>query len=252
MTQRNHGNSSAPPVDAVIFDLDGTLVHHGHALLTGFLAERGYTRTLERVDLAVETHLDWLYTQTKLNNGVWTHEAYVEFNARILRTLAVPDPDGTLAKESTDYFNSQPVPPLFDDVLPMLDHLAPTPVCLGIITQRGREGTEKFLHAHQLWNRFDVVIAGNDGHGRKPGAGPFRAALAGLACNAERAIFIGDRIDDDCEGAVAAGLEAFLIDRKRLYVDAVRSARFDRLDSLLDLMPYIQLSSDGTQMEHNA
>lgn len=247
MTHQRQGNGTdVRPVDAVIFDLDGTLVHHGHALLTDWLAARGYTRSLGQVDLAVETHLDWLYTQTKRNNGVWTQEAYLEFNARILHTLAVPDPDGLLAQESTDYFNSQPIPPLFDDVLPVLDHLATTTTCLGVITQRGREGAEKFLHAHELWDRFDVVIAGNDGHGRKPGAGPFRAALAEVACGAERAAYIGDRVEDDCLGALDAGLRAFLIDRKQLHVDAVQDAEFVRLDTLFDLFSHLQLSPQET------
>lgn len=229
-------------VEAVIFDLDGTLVHHGHALLTDWLAERGYTRSLEQVDMAVETHLNWIYTQVQHNNGVWTQEAYIEYNARILRTLSIPDPEGLLACESTEYFNSQPVPPLFEDVKPVLDHLTSTAVSIGVITQRGREGAEKFLRAHRLWDRFDVVIAGNDGYGRKPESGPFLAALAALACGAEQAVYVGDRVEDDCKGALAAGLGAFLIDRKQLHVDIGENEYFIRLDNLYDLFSHIDLA----------
>ncbi len=40
---------------------------------------------------------------------------------------------------------------------------------LGVITQRGRSGAESFLREHGLAEMFPVIVAGDDGHGRKPG-----------------------------------------------------------------------------------
>ena len=56
-----------------------------------------------------------------------------------------------------------------------------------------------------------MVVAGDDGLGRKPDAGPFLTAVTKLNATPSQAIFVGDRIDDDCEGALNAGLGAFLI-----------------------------------------
>lgn len=228
LNQTNH-------IDTILFDLDGTLVHHAHALMPAFLARWGYTRSLECVEAAVDEHLDWLYEQTRRNNGVWTDEAYVEFNARILSTLRIPDPTGEVTAQATEYFSSEPVPPLFSDVLPLLTRMRAPTVRLGVITQRGRAGASKFLRTHKLLERFDTLVAGDDGHGRKPDTGPFAAALEAIGSAPERAIYIGDRIDDDCEGAAAAGLLPFLIDRKGHHVAAAQDAPFIHLRSLLEL-----------------
>lgn len=226
-------------IDTILFDLDGTLVHHAHALMPAFLAGWGYSRSLDHVEAAVDEHLDWLYEQTRRNNGVWTDEAYLEFNVRILDSLRIPDPTGELAQQSAVYFDSQPVPPLFSDVLPLLARMRAPTLRLGVITQRGRDGASKFLHAHKLLDRFDTLIAGDDGHGRKPDAAPFTAALDAVDSTPERAIYIGDRIDDDCEGAMGAGLRAFLIDRKGRHLTAARGASFIHLRNLLELNAHL-------------
>jgi FMN phosphatase YigB (HAD superfamily) len=54
------------------------------------------------------------------------------------------------------------------------------------------------------------------------------------------AVYIGDRIDDDCEGAAAAGLEAFLIDREGVFsLEADKRDDFTHLTDLGDLLSHL-------------
>ncbi len=146
-----------------------------------------------------------------------------------------------------DFFADDPTPPLYDDALPLLETLANGPWRLGMITQRGRRGALRFLDDHNLSDRFKVIIAGDDGHGRKPDPEPFLRALSMLGSNAKHAIFIGDRIDDDCGGACSAGLSAFLIDRHGLHADGEHQGdvTFIRLESLLDLLHHLHAHPNG-------
>jgi putative hydrolase of the HAD superfamily len=140
------------------------------------------------------------------------------------------------------FFAAQPTPPLFEDTLPLLETLATGPWQLGVITQRPRNGAVRFLSDHALLDRFAVIIAGDDGHGRKPNPAPFQRALRMMGRPAERAIFVGDRIDDDCGGACGAGLRAFLIDRQQLYAGKDLDGfdySFTRLTSLLELLDHL-------------
>ena len=66
------------------------------------------------------------------------------------------------------------------------------------------------LRALGLADTFDVVVF-SDAYGRehrKPHPLPFRMALADLDVAPESAVFVGDRPDEDVEGAVAAGMRA--------------------------------------------
>ena len=98
--------------------------------------------------------------------------------------------------------------------------------------------------------RFDVIVAGDDGFGRKPSPGPFQRALEVLGRSSQQAIYIGDRIDDDCGGAHGAGLRAFLIDRHQVYHDDAGNGEstYVRLRSLLDLLDHL---SSGEVMEES-
>jgi len=69
----------------------------------------------------------------------------------------------------------------------------------------------RILAGHGL--RFDLVLASADARCRKPGAAIFQSALDPLGLVPEEACHIGDSRDADLEGAQAAGLGAFLLER---------------------------------------
>ena len=225
----------------VLFDLDGTIVEHGHALLPTFLSKHGHDRSLDSVKMAVSRQIHYFYNHVAAaEEQDWIQELFRRFYSLILGDLEIADPEHSLAHEINDYFATHPVPPIFDDVLPLLLALQAQKRRLGVITQRGREGAEHFLESHGLTSVFETLIAGDDGHGRKPGSGPFLAALNQLDSSPADAVYIGDRIDDDCEGATGAGLDAFLIDRDRVYtLDASERDDFVHLTDLGQLLLHL-------------
>lgn len=231
--------------DTILFDLDGTLVHHGHLLIPQLLESWGIVRHIDQVEEAVQVQVNWIYDVTKEDRGTWSIGNMMEFYRRLLSALDISDPAGELVQQTADFFSAQPVPPLFDDVLPLFKQLQRASWKVGVITQRSRLGTERFLEAHGLHMRIETIVAGDDGFGRKPDAEPFHAALDQLASQPEQAIFVGDRIDDDCDGALGVGLSAFLIDRRGIHQSAIRQ-RDDivHLRSLLDLLDHLGWEKD--------
>lgn len=213
--------NQSTPLTTILFDLDGTLVQHGHVLLPEKLAQWGHPRTESEVNAAFLAQLQRTYEYIAqqrsegrtVDQTAWAR-AWSTLQKRVLAQLEIPDPNDELLDKMSTFFASNPVPPLFEDVPPVIKKLRAVGWRLGIITQRGRAGAERFLISHELQDDFDVLIAGDDGFGRKPHREPFHAALARLDAAPHEAIYIGDRIDDDCVGANQAGLaKAFLIDR---------------------------------------
>ena len=60
---------------------------------------------------------------------------------------------------------------------------------------------------------LDGVVASADVGVAKPDAGLFQAALAAAGCRPGEAIHVGDSVEHDVEGALAAGIRPVLLDR---------------------------------------
>jgi HAD superfamily hydrolase (TIGR01549 family) len=238
-------------IDTILFDLDGTLVQHSHVLLPEKLAEWGYARPAVAVEQAFAVQIHWFYDYSRQIKGTaldtpqtW-QRVWPTIYRRVAESLEIDDP--SIADEMTIFFGNEPTPPLFEDTLPLLEKLSAGAWRLGVITQRGRRGATRFLDEHGLLDRFRIIVAGDDGFGRKPAPDPFHHALGYLRCRAERAIFVGDRVDDDCGGACSAGLHAFLIDRQDAFTDTgalLADVHYTRLTSLLELLDHIPV--EGT------
>jgi HAD superfamily hydrolase (TIGR01549 family) len=238
-------------INTILFDLDGTLVHHGHVLLPEKLVEWGHPRSLDEVKQAFHDQIRWAYDQLNGNKEAGYSSLFWQgFYQRILGQMGISD--DSLSSRMVAFFAADPVPPLFEDVAPLLERLQGSSWRLGVITQRPRRGVIRFLDAHGLSVRFPVVVAGDDGFGRKPDPEPFFNALARLGTTPEQAVFVGDRVDDDCGGACNAGLRAFLIDREGFYGEesgwslndrSGNRTEFIRLTSLVELLDHLSVPS---------
>ena len=97
----------------------------------------------------------------------------------------------------------------FADVAAALDELSAHP--MAVVTNGAACLQREKLAASGLEDRFDaVVVSGELGVG-KPDASVFRHALSLLG--AERGVMIGDSLDRDIDGALAAGRDAVWINR---------------------------------------
>lgn len=72
----------------------------------------------------------------------------------------------------------------------------------------------KLLKAGGIDKLFDVIIISGAVNRRKPHEEIFKSALNLMNLNADEAVFVGDTIDADIEGAKAVGMSAVYIERR--------------------------------------
>ena len=100
---------------------------------------------------------------------------------------------------------------LFSDVIPCLEALSS--LQMGIVSNG--DGTLQNRKAERLGltSRMKTVIVSGDVGVRKPSPDIYLLACGRLGVKPEEAAFVGDRLKDDAEGAMAAGLRAIWLDR---------------------------------------
>ena len=95
---------------------------------------------------------------------------------------------------------------LFPGTLKMLQSLKVQGLQLGIVTSKGKPGTTRTSAFTRLDRYMDVVVTAHDVVKHKPDPEPLFAALATLHTPAERSIFIGDSSYDILTGKNAGCL----------------------------------------------
>jgi putative hydrolase of the HAD superfamily len=83
----------------------------------------------------------------------------------------------------------------------------------------------------------DAVVVSAEVGAVKPDPAIYRAALDQLRVEAPRALFVGDSLETDVDGARAAGLRALLLDRRAV---AAEAGDVERVFSLTDLLELVE------------
>jgi HAD superfamily hydrolase (TIGR01549 family) len=198
---------------AVLFDVDFTLARPGPDL-----GPEGYRRLGERFGLRLdpERHRDAraaavasLKRHPELEHD---DEIWVAFTEDVIRGMGGEGSsvhecavEMTRLWERSDHFE------LFDDALPVLGGLRRRGLLLGLVSNTGRD-LDEFIAHHGL--EVDVALSSRM-HGKtKPDPTIFRAVLDRLRVEPTEAAMVGDSLEDDVAGAIAIGMQAFLIDRE--------------------------------------
>ena len=117
---------------------------------------------------------------------------------------------------------------LYDDVIPCLETLRAEGYRM-IVLSNWDYTLHRVLEAADLARFFERTFASLEFGCEKPDPRFFRFAESELGLSAEAFVHVGDREDDDLEGAAAAGWRALLIERGR------GETVLPRLNSLADL-----------------
>lgn len=164
-------------LDALLFDLDGTLVDTAeqHFEATQMALAR-FGRSIRRADY--ETHI---------HGGA---------NDDIRRYLFPDDPDGAgrdyvalkehLFRESATRLAPMP------GLISLLDRATQKSLKTAVVTNAPRENAHLMLHGIGLADRFNTVVIGDELPSGKPDPGPYVEALQRLDCSADRAIGFED------------------------------------------------------------
>lgn len=216
------------PVDAVVFDLDGTLIDSA--------ADLG--RAANRL-LADESRRALSMAEVR---------SFIGDGARVLveRAMAATGPasgeaalDGLTARFIAHY-ESDPTAAttVYPSVPETLIALRLAGLRIAVCTNKPQNATGSVLGALGLADLVDAAAGGDRFPVRKPDAGHLLGTLELLGVDAERAVMVGDN-EHDAAVARSAGTGAVLVTygyaRKPLAEIDV-DARIDRLDGLLDLL----------------
>ena len=101
---------------------------------------------------------------------------------------------------------------LFGDVIPSLGRIRNSGFLAGLISNVNSSGTA-LADSMGLTGHVDFAVTSGDAGVEKPHPAIFRAALSTAGAAPEEAIHVGDQLESDVEGALAAGIAPVLMDR---------------------------------------
>lgn len=200
-------------MQAVLFDLDGTLMDHDAArdaaiagLLSADAALADEWRRLEALhyDAYAAGHCSFQEQRRRRVRGI---------HAALQRDM--PDDDACDAWFATYLERYRAGWTAFDDVVPALTQLATAlpEVRLGIVTNGEGEPQRAKLAAIGLTERFPVFVASAEVGMRKPEPRIFLHACERLGVASHEVAHVGDRLDLDAHGAAGADLRGIWLDR---------------------------------------
>jgi putative hydrolase of the HAD superfamily len=127
---------------------------------------------------------------------------------------------------------------IFPDVHPTLDALRARGLTIGVVSNWVWSLPE-LLHSLDLMRHFDFVVASARVGYEKPHLEIFRQALAMAGADPSEVIHVGDHVDADVQGAIAAGIAPVLIDRVGRYPPSEVPAGVPVITSLDQLLPIV-------------
>lgn len=198
---------------AVLFDLGETLVQIADVaeIHQRILDAHGIHCTKEELIAANRTaeKLLRLELMKTLSDEFW-----VKRNNLFLEQLGVSGREDLARFISQRWWDYSDVA-LYPDAKDTLNDLKRKGLKVGIITNGLQTDVGKIMSKIGLEpSFFDVIVTVSMGNGMKPEQEIFRHALGLLNVTASEALFVGDTVEYDYEGAKKAGIKAVLIDRQ--------------------------------------
>lgn len=210
----------------VIFDLDDTLIDFAstrqiaHGLLADALKDEGidaqpYLQACGEVDRP-------LFAQ--FEQGVLTRQEYrMRRFADPFERLGLVPRDGLVAQLNRIFMDCvNDSPKVYDDVWQTLERLRRAGLRIAILTNGPSDGQRRKLKATGLGDAVDHVAIGEEVGFSKPHPQAFTRVGERLAIAGAQTLMVGDSPTLDYEGALAAGLNAVLLDRAGVHAGADR------------------------------
>ncbi|MCY4113541.1 MAG: HAD family hydrolase [Chloroflexi bacterium] len=204
------------PIQAVFFDLDGTMLDHDAATRAGALGMFSRYRDrltgsdehlLQRWEKLTELHFD------RYLRGETSYAGQRRWRIRGLFDVTPSEMSDAEADEVFSvYRRAYEVNwELFPDVVDTLEALRS--FRLGVITNGGSVHQRQKLEGVGILDRFAAVVASEDEGVAKPDSEIFKVACQAVGAPPSACVHVGDRLAVDAIGARDAGLTGVWLDR---------------------------------------
>jgi pyrophosphatase PpaX len=178
--------------ETVLFDLDGTLIDSGEAILASFRH-------------ATETVLGRTYPDEVLMANVGGHGIHAQ-----MRLFDEHRADELVRVYREHNLGAYGEIRAFAGIELVLRRLQEERRTLGIVTVKSRVTVDVTFEALPLRRYFGTVVTGDDTERHKPAPDPLLLALDRLGANAANAVYVGDS-PFDVQAAKAAGMTALAV-----------------------------------------
>lgn len=219
---------------AVLFDLGGTLIRTVdipeiyRRILEIYGVEVSAEEILE-AHKANEKEIDVVKGQLELGRDFW-----VKWNMKVLEEVGVKKNREFLAEKIDELWWEHADLEVYPDVMKTLTQLKAKGVRIGVVTNGLERDFQRILEKLKLKNWFDVVVCVDTCNRGKPDREIFLYALDKLRVGPKEALFIGNSIKYDYEGAKRAGLKPLIIDR-----EGKAPANVDKISSLTEVLSFL-------------
>jgi len=226
----------------VIFDLDGTLREsHPHFMdaLYGCLQDMDMDVDSSKWRMAERwVHAYWAQSPELLSDvqEYGSEQIWNRFLSRLMALVGHPHADNMEVVQFGDRMKIrfQPVSVLTPGTMEVLTTLQAHHIPLAVLSNREKPFVEE-LEELGISTFFDFALAAGEIGVWKPQSGIFQAALDRAGVTQEQAVYIGDNYYADIIGARNAGLDAILVDWRRVFTDVLEP----RVETIVDILPYL-------------
>ena len=187
-------------IEAVLFDLDGTLLDRRRSFKQFVRDQRERFDALRAVDVE-----DYVRTFVRLDRDGYAPRESV-FQGLVENFGLKPALGADLLRDYRAGFAGACV--LFPDVVSTLTTIRAAGMKLGMITNGSVQMQSRKLDCLALADRFDAVVISAVEGVHKPDPRIFQLALNRLGTAADRSVFVGDHPEVDVAGARSAGMVA--------------------------------------------
>jgi 2-haloalkanoic acid dehalogenase type II len=216
---------------AVLFDLGLTLTKTAPfpEIYRRILARFGVTVSIDDIvhaQKATESEFDVADYDENRRKEFWTN-----YNVSLLEKLGVKEKRVFLAAQIDELWWECSHLQVYPDVEPTLSQLRAKGLKLGLVSNGFKKDLKHVLGELGLKKWFDVVVCIDSCNCAKPNKEIFLYALDELGVEPHEAVFVGDSVLYDYEGAMNAGIKSYLIDR-----EGKISNQYNKIASLTELL----------------
>lgn len=221
-------------IKAILFDLGLTLIRtfSFDEIYKQILTQFGIDFSIDDIARAQkETAVD---CDTSNYDVIGRKEFWINYNIRLLENLGVEEDKDFVASQIDELWWNYSGVQVFPEVESTLSELKARSFKIGLVSNGYKKDLDHVLGKLDIEKWFDSIVCIDSCNCSKPNKEIFLFALEDLGIKAHEAIFVGDSVQYDYEGALKVGIKPYLIDR-----EGIIQGKYDKIRNLTELLTIV-------------